>query len=84
MAKENNTKLYNTIIIGAGAAGLMCAIQAGKRGQKVLLLDAAKNVGEKIRISGGGATRTSCGQCVAIVLGWELLPLLHLDKQGAH
>lgn len=54
MAKENNTKLYDVIIIGAGAAGLMCAIQAGKRGQKVLLLDAAKNVGEKIRISGGG------------------------------
>ncbi len=47
-------KPYNTIIIGAGAAGLMCAIQAGKRGQKVLLLDSAKNVGEKIRISGGG------------------------------
>jgi predicted Rossmann fold flavoprotein len=47
-------KPYNTIIIGAGAAGLMCAIQASKRGQKVLLLDAAKNVGEKIRISGGG------------------------------
>ncbi len=47
-------KSYDTIIIGAGAAGLMCAIQAGKRGGKVLLIDAAKNVGEKIRISGGG------------------------------
>ncbi len=54
MLKENKSQFYNTIIIGAGAAGLMCAIQAGKRGQKVLLLDAAKNVGEKIRISGGG------------------------------
>ncbi len=47
-------KTYDTIIIGAGAAGLMCALQAGKRGRKVLLVDAAKNVGEKIRISGGG------------------------------
>lgn len=54
MLKENKSQFYNTIIIGAGAAGLMCAIQAGKRGRKVLLLDAAKNVGEKIRISGGG------------------------------
>jgi len=47
-------KTYDTIIIGAGAAGLMCALQAGKRGRKVLLVDAAKNAGEKIRISGGG------------------------------
>jgi predicted Rossmann fold flavoprotein len=45
---------YNTIIIGAGAAGLMCAIEAGKRGRSVLLIDHANNVGEKIRISGGG------------------------------
>ncbi len=52
--KNNLMKFYDTIIIGAGAAGLMCAIQSGKRGKKVLLVDAAKNVGEKIRISGGG------------------------------
>ena len=45
---------YDVIIIGAGAAGLMCAATAGQRGKKVLLLDHAKNVGEKIRISGGG------------------------------
>ena len=49
-----NNQSYDVIIIGAGAAGLMCAIEAGKRGRKVLLLDHAKNVGEKIRISGGG------------------------------
>jgi len=47
-------KLYDTIVVGSGAAGLMCALEAGKRGKKVLLLDSAKNVGEKIRISGGG------------------------------
>ena len=42
------------VIIGAGAAGMMCAIEAGKRGRKVILLDHAKKIGEKIRISGGG------------------------------
>lgn len=44
----------DTIIIGAGAAGIMCAIEAGKRGQRVLLLDKAKKAGRKILISGGG------------------------------
>ena len=47
-------KKYDVIIIGAGAAGMMCAIEAGKRGRSVLLVDHAKKVGEKIRISGGG------------------------------
>jgi predicted Rossmann fold flavoprotein len=45
---------YDVIIIGAGAAGLMCAIEAGKRGRHVLLVDKAKKPGSKIRISGGG------------------------------
>lgn len=45
---------YDVIIIGAGAAGLMCAIESGKRGRKTLILDHSKKVGEKIRISGGG------------------------------
>jgi hypothetical protein len=44
----------HVIIIGAGAAGLMCAIEAARRGRSVLVLDHAKAVGEKIRISGGG------------------------------
>ncbi|KSV67756.1 NAD(FAD)-utilizing dehydrogenase [Sinorhizobium sp. GL2] len=42
------------VIIGAGAAGMMCAIEAGKRGRRVAVLDHAKAPGEKIRISGGG------------------------------
>jgi hypothetical protein len=46
--------IYDAIIIGAGAAGLMCAATAGKRGQRVLLLDAADKIGKKILISGGG------------------------------
>lgn len=41
-------------IIGAGAAGLMCAIEAGKRGRRVLVVDHAAKPAEKIRISGGG------------------------------
>lgn len=44
----------DVVIIGAGAAGLMCAIEAGKRGRKVLVLDHAKKPGRKILISGGG------------------------------
>jgi predicted Rossmann fold flavoprotein len=45
---------FDTIILGAGAAGLFCAAQAGQRGLKVLLIDHAERVAEKIRISGGG------------------------------
>ena len=45
---------FDVIIIGAGAAGLMCAIEAGKRNRKVLLIEHSKKIGEKIRISGGG------------------------------
>ncbi len=45
---------FDTIIIGAGAAGLMCAIEAGKRGRKVLVLEYAEKIGKKILISGGG------------------------------
>ena len=47
-------KKYDVIIIGAGAAGMMSAIEAGKRGRKVLLVDHSEKIGEKIRISGGG------------------------------
>jgi predicted Rossmann fold flavoprotein len=45
---------YNAIILGAGAAGLMCAIEAGKRGRRVLVLEHADRIGKKILISGGG------------------------------
>ena len=48
------TQKYDVIVVGAGAAGLMSAIEAGKRGRKVLLVDHSKKIGEKIRISGGG------------------------------
>ena len=45
---------YDVVVIGAGAAGMMSAIEAGKRGRKTLLIDHSKKIGEKIRISGGG------------------------------
>jgi len=55
---------YDIIIIGAGAAGLMCGAVAGARGKSVLLIDHAQKPGEKIRISGGGRcnfTNIHCG-----------------------
>ncbi|MBR9863134.1 MAG: NAD(P)/FAD-dependent oxidoreductase [Rhodobacteraceae bacterium] len=45
---------FDVCIVGAGAAGLMCAIESGRRGRSVLLLDHSKAPAEKIRISGGG------------------------------
>lgn len=44
----------DVLVIGAGAAGMMCAIEAAKRGRSVLVLDHARKPGDKIRISGGG------------------------------
>ncbi|MCW8890424.1 MAG: NAD(P)/FAD-dependent oxidoreductase [Sedimenticola sp.] len=45
---------FDVVIIGAGAAGLMCAATAGSRGRRVLVLDSSKKVGKKILMSGGG------------------------------
>jgi len=45
---------FDIAVIGAGAAGMMCAAVAGQRGKKVVLIDHAESIGEKIRISGGG------------------------------
>jgi predicted Rossmann fold flavoprotein len=46
--------IWDAVILGAGAAGMMAAIEAGRRGRRVLVIDHAKAPGEKIRISGGG------------------------------
>lgn len=45
---------YDVLILGAGAAGLMCAIEAGNRGRRVAILERAERIGKKILISGGG------------------------------
>ena len=50
----NRVNNYDVIIVGAGAAGLMCAATAGKRGRKVLVIEHNEKAGKKILISGGG------------------------------
>jgi predicted Rossmann fold flavoprotein len=50
----SRSRTYDVVIVGAGAAGMMCAIEAGRRGRRVLVVDHARAPGEKIRISGGG------------------------------
>jgi len=47
-------EFFDVVVVGAGAAGLFCAAQAGQRGLQVLVVDHAEKVAEKIRISGGG------------------------------
>ena len=56
MTQDRNPHLnfHDVIILGAGAAGLMCAAVAGQRGRSVLVLEQSRHPGEKIRISGGG------------------------------
>src|SRR5271169_943326 len=54
---------FDVVVLGAGAAGLMCAIEAGKRGRRVAVLERAERAGKKILISGGGRcnfTNTYC------------------------
>src|SRR6267378_2224366 len=48
------TRGFDAIVLGGGAAGLMCAIEAGKRGRRVVVLERADRIGKKILISGGG------------------------------
>ena len=58
------THSFDTLILGGGAAGLMCAIEAGKRGRRVAVLEQADRLGKKILISGGGRcnfTNLHCG-----------------------
>ena len=52
--QQTTDRQFDVVIVGAGAAGLMCAIEAGKRGRRVALLDHANRPGKKILISGGG------------------------------
>src|SRR5579859_2150106 len=55
---------YAVVVIGGGAAGLMCALEAGKRGRRVVVLEHADRLGKKILISGGGRcnfTNLHCG-----------------------
>ena len=64
------TQSFDVLIVGAGAAGMMCAGEAGRRGRRVLVVDHARAPGEKIRISGGGRCNfTNTGTSPANFLG---------------
>jgi predicted Rossmann fold flavoprotein len=54
MTTRPHVEKVDVVVLGAGAAGMMCAIEAGRRGRRVVLLDHADRVGKKILISGGG------------------------------
>ena len=56
---------FDAIVLGAGAAGLMCAMEAGKRGRRVVVLERADKPGKKILISGGGRCNFTNLQCQA-------------------
>src|SRR6185312_2107237 len=56
---------FDALILGGGAAGLMCAIEAGKRGRRVAVLEHAERLGKKILISGGGRCNFTNIQCSA-------------------
>ena len=53
-ARSRPPQVFDVVVVGAGAAGMMCAIEAGKRGRRVRVIDHARAPGEKIRSSGGG------------------------------
>jgi predicted Rossmann fold flavoprotein len=56
---------FDVLILGAGAAGLMCAMEAGKRGRRVAVLERAERIGKKILISGGGRCNFTNLDCTA-------------------
>ncbi len=61
----DDNRSYDVIVMGAGAAGLMCAMEAGRRGRRVLVLERAERVGKKILISGGGRCNFTNLHCKA-------------------
>ncbi|MBF0233588.1 MAG: NAD(P)/FAD-dependent oxidoreductase [Desulfamplus sp.] len=86
----------DVIIIGAGASGLMCAITAGKRGKRVMVLDHAKQPGSKILMSGGGRCNFTnlnissenyishnphfCKSAIKRYTQWDFIELVHLHN----
>ncbi len=90
----------DVVIIGAGAAGLMCAIEAGKRGRNVVVLDHANKVGKKILMSGGGRCNFTnldaspenylshnphfCKSALASYTQWDFIALVKKHKIAYH
>jgi len=62
---KSPTHKYDALVLGGGAAGLMCAIEAGKRGRRVAVLEHAERLGKKILISGGGRCNFTNIHCSA-------------------
>ena len=91
---------YDVIIIGGGAAGLMCAITAGQRGRRVLVIDHANRVGKKILMSGGGrcnftntgttpanylsANRHYCKSALARYTPWHFIEMVERHRIAYH
>ena len=65
MAETGGVQRVDVVVLGAGAAGMMCAMEAGRRGRRVVLLDHAEKVGKKILISGGGRCNFTNVNCRA-------------------
>ena len=96
---DNNT-YYDVIIIGAGASGLYCALTAGRRGRRVLVLDHANKVGKKILMSGGGrcnftnyfvepehfisANPHFCKSALSRYPSWEFIGMVEQHKIAYH
>jgi len=91
---------YDVVIIGGGAAGLMCAIEAGKRGRRVLVIEHSDRVGRKILISGGGrcnftnlnvtpenfssANQHFCKSALARYTQWDFIALVERHNIAYH
>ena len=92
----NQSEQYDVVVIGGGAAGMFCALTAGQRGKRVLLLEHNERVGKKIEISGGGrcnftnihataenylsGSRGFCKSALALYTPWDFISLI--EKHG--
>ena len=103
MSNQRNTSQYahyDVIIIGAGASGLYCALTAGRRGRRVLVLDHANKAGKKILMSGGGrcnftnyfvepehflgANQHFCKSALSRYPSWEFIAMVEAHKISYH
>ena len=72
---KNPENIYDVIILGAGAAGLMSAITAGERGKKVLILEKSNKVGKKILMSGGGKSNFTNLNVEDFNTSWDIIKI---------
>lgn len=99
-AKKSNDSQFDVIIIGAGASGLYCALTAGRRGRRVLVLDHANKAGKKILMSGGGRCNFTnyfvepehfignnlhfCKSALSRYPSWEFIGMVEAHKIAYH